>query len=59
MVACEPLAEISAVDALAFPHASNALAYLMIGGQVIFHDTEDVTAEIMKFASEGAVSGAR
>ena len=58
VVACEPLAEISAVDALAFPHASNALAYLMIGGQVIFHDTDDVAAEIMTFASEGPASGA-
>ena len=45
VVACEPLAEISAVDPAAFPHASNALAYLMIGGQVIFHDTDDVVAE--------------
>ena len=32
------------------PYASNALAYLMGGGQVIFYDTEDVVAEILKFA---------
>eukprot|EP01043_Picozoa_sp_COSAG02_P012492 COSAG02_NODE_482_length_21409_cov_126.131018_9_plen_349_part_00 len=50
VVACEPLAQINAVDPSAYPHASNALAYLLNGGQVIFHDTEDVVAEILKFA---------
>ena len=49
VVACEPLAEINAVDPSAYPYASNALAYLMGGGQVIFNDTEDVVAEILKF----------
>ncbi len=49
VVACEPLAQINAVDPSAYPFASNALAYLMNGGQVIFHDTEDVVAEILKF----------
>ena len=50
VVACEPLAHIRAVDPSAYPYASNALAYLLGGGQVIFHDTEDVVAEILKFA---------
>ena len=50
VVACEPLAHIRAVDPSAYPFASNALAYLLGGGQVIFHDTEDVVAEILKFA---------
>ena len=49
VVACEPIAQINSVDATEFPHASNALAYLMGGGQVIFHDTDDVESEIMKF----------
>jgi hypothetical protein len=49
VVACEPLAQINAVDPSAYPYASNALAYLMGGGQVIFHDSEDVVAEILKF----------
>ena len=49
VVACEPLAAINAVDPSVYPYASNALAYLMGGGQVIFHDTEDVVAEIVKF----------
>ena len=40
VVACDPLAAINAVDPSAYPYASNALAYLMGGGQVIFHDTE-------------------
>ena len=51
VVACEPLAQINAVDPSAYPYASNALAYLLGGGQVIFHDTEDVVAEILKFAA--------
>lgn len=33
----------------AFPHASNALAYLMGGGQVIFYGSEDVVADICMF----------
>lgn len=49
VVACEPLSAISAVDPSAYPYASNALAYLMGGGQVIFHDTDDVVVEILKF----------
>ena len=49
VVACEPLAEINAVDPSVYPYASNALAYLLNGGQVIFHDTEDVVSEILKF----------
>jgi len=50
VVACEPLAQINAVDPSVYPYASNALAYLLGGGQVIFHDSEDVVAEILKFA---------
>ena len=50
VVACEPLAQINAVDPSVYPHASNALAYLLGGGQVVFHDSEDVVAEILKFA---------
>ena len=50
VVACDPLAHIRAVDPSVYPYASNALAYLMGGGQVIFNDTEDVVAEIVKFA---------
>eukprot|EP01046_Picozoa_sp_COSAG06_P003123 COSAG06_NODE_118_length_23136_cov_18.029257_7_plen_850_part_00 len=49
VVACEPMAQITAVNPSEYPHASNALAYLMGGGQVIFHDTDDVVAEILKF----------
>ena len=49
VVACEPLSKIRAVDPSAYPHASNVLAYLMNGGQVIFHGEEDVVAEIRKF----------
>ena len=49
VVACEPVQAIRAVDPTAYPHASDGLAYLMGGGQVIFHDTDDVEAEIMKF----------
>ena len=41
--------EINAVHPSAYRYASNALAYLMGGGQVIFHDTEDVVAEILTF----------
>ncbi len=49
VVACEPLAQIRAVDSSAYPHASNALAYLEGGGQVIFADSDDVVDEIIKF----------
>ena len=49
VVACEPLAEIAAVDPSEFPHASNALAYLDGGGQVISSGKDDVVAEIQKF----------
>lgn len=40
VVACEPLETITAVDPEQFPHASNALAFIEGGGQVIFHGTE-------------------
>ena len=33
VVACEPMAQITAVDPGEFPHASNALAYFEGGGQ--------------------------
>ena len=49
VVACEPLSQIAAVDPSAYPHASNALAYLDGGGQVIFNGRDDVVAEIRKF----------
>ena len=49
VVACEPISAIAAVDPSAFPHASNALAYLDGGGQVIFNGTDDIVAEIRKF----------
>ena len=58
IVACEPVQAIRAVDPTAYPHASDALGYLMGGGQVIFHDMDDVEAEIMKFiAADAATSG--
>ena len=57
VVACEPIAQITAVDPTAFPHASNALAYLEGGGQVIFHDTDDVEGEIMKFIPRADADG--
>jgi hypothetical protein len=49
VVCCDPIREIMKVSPREFPHASNALAYFEGGGQVIFHDTDDVVAEIMKF----------
>ena len=49
VVACEPMEALRAVDPAAYPDASNALAYLLRGGQVIFHDRDDVAEEIMKF----------
>eukprot|EP01045_Picozoa_sp_COSAG04_P003386 COSAG04_NODE_137_length_23739_cov_18.665764_14_plen_593_part_00 len=58
VVACEPVREITSVDPSKYPHASNALAYLEGGGQVIFHDTDDVVAEIMKFIPRQAAAAA-
>jgi hypothetical protein len=64
VVACEPLAEIAAVDARQFPHASDCLAFLDTGGQVIcprdglswdgakLCGDEDVVAQILKFRRE-------
>ena len=49
VVACEPLSRITAVDPSAYPQASNALAYLDGGGQVIFNGQDDIAAEIRKF----------
>ena len=49
VVACEPLSQIMAVDPSEYPHASNALAYLDGGGQVIFNGQDDIVAEIRKF----------
>ena len=51
VVACEPMAEIMKVEDEIdqYPDASDALAYLMGGGQVIFYGQEDTTAEILKF----------
>jgi hypothetical protein len=49
VVCCDPIREIMKVSPREFPHASNALAYFEGGGQVIFHDTDDVVTEIMKF----------
>ena len=49
VVVCEPIQAIRAVDPAAYPHASDALAYLLGGGQVIFHDSDDVVSEIMRF----------
>ena len=49
VVACEPLSQIAAVDPSAYPQASNALAYLDGGGQVIFNGKDDIAEEIRKF----------
>ena len=51
VVACERMTEIMKVkdEIDQYPDASDALAYLMGGGQVIFHGEEDTAAEIMKF----------
>jgi hypothetical protein len=48
VVACEPLPQIREVNPSEYPHASNALAYLDGGGQVIFHGQDDTVAEILK-----------
>ena len=56
VVCCEPISDITSVDPGEFPEASNALAYLDIGGQVIcpdgkvFGGKEDVIQKIMDFA---------
>ena len=56
VVACEPLDRITTVDASVYPHASNALAYFLGGGQAIcpdgkvFGGNEDVVAKILAFA---------
>eukprot|EP01047_Picozoa_sp_COSAG01_P000979 COSAG01_NODE_20_length_38868_cov_34.606071_7_plen_719_part_00 len=50
VVVLESLDEIKALNPSEYPHASNALAYLDGGGQVIFHDQDDVVSEILKFA---------
>eukprot|EP01043_Picozoa_sp_COSAG02_P010984 COSAG02_NODE_398_length_23118_cov_49.968939_11_plen_696_part_00 len=49
VVVCEPMQDIRAVDPGQYPHASDALAYLMGGGQVIFHDADSVVSEIVTF----------
>jgi hypothetical protein len=53
VVACEPIAEIMAVMEEVKQGknkvAADALAYLMGGGQVIFHGVEDTAQEILKF----------
>ena len=61
VVACEPLAQITAVDASQYPFASSCLAYLDTGGQVICPERglslrggqldgdEDAIAQILKF----------
>ena len=51
VVACEPIEEIMKVEQEVdrYPHASDCLAYLMGGGQVIFHGQDDTAAEILKF----------
>ena len=49
VVACEPLEKITAVDPEQFPHASNALAFIEGGGQVIFHGTEVCTLDYSMF----------
>ena len=51
VVACEPIKQILAVDVQAYPYCSNAHAYLVRGGQVIFNGQDDVVAEIRKFLS--------
>jgi hypothetical protein len=58
VVVCEPMQAIRAVDPSQYPHASDALAYLLGGGQVIFHDSDDVVEEILKFIPREAVAAA-
>ena len=56
VVACEPIGGIMAVDPSAHPHASNALAYFLAGGQAIcpdgkvFGGQEDVVAQLLRFS---------
>eukprot|EP01047_Picozoa_sp_COSAG01_P059151 COSAG01_NODE_7066_length_3369_cov_5.472171_1_plen_357_part_00 len=54
VVVLEPMEQLRGVNPAEYPHASNALAYLDGGGQVIFHDTDDVVLEILKFTDSGA-----
>lgn len=49
VVACEPISQILSVDVGAYPHCSNAHAYLVRGGQVIFNGKDDIVTEIGKF----------
>ena len=55
VVACEPISDIMQVDASQYPHASNALAYFLAGGQAIcpdgqvFGGEEDVVQKIIAF----------
>jgi hypothetical protein len=53
VVVLEPMEQLRGVNPAEYPHASNALAYLDGGGQVIFHDTDDVVLEILKFTDAG------
>jgi hypothetical protein len=53
VVVLEPMEQLRGVNPTEFPHASNALAYLDGGGQVIFHDTDDVVGEVLKFTDGG------
>eukprot|EP01047_Picozoa_sp_COSAG01_P056906 COSAG01_NODE_6511_length_3627_cov_14.580499_1_plen_470_part_10 len=53
VVVLEPMEQLRGVNPAEFPHASNALAYLDGGGQVIFHDTDDVVGEVLKFTDGG------
>jgi hypothetical protein len=51
VVVCEPMQAIRAVDPGQYPHAPDAMAYLLGGGQVIFHDSDDVVSEIRAWSS--------
>ena len=52
VIALEGMDKLTAVNPAEYPHASNALAYLDGGGQVIFHDKDDVIGEILKFTDQ-------
>ena len=56
VVACDPLDEIMKVmeEIARHPDASDALAFLMGGGQVIQHGQEDTVSEILKFFPSAA-----
>jgi len=47
-VACEPVAEITAVNPSAYPHAANALIYIKGGGALVGTDAivTEVQAEL-------------